>query len=101
MLAIYSSFSAITTQVKLYYIFMLLLGIGMMGVFLAQDLVPVLRLLGIHTDPHVFPDRHVGRQTACLCFNKILPLYDGRLSAHAAGDPLLWAQHCTPSLCRS
>jgi NADH-quinone oxidoreductase subunit M len=38
MLAVYSSFSAITTQVKLYYIFMLLLEIGMMGVFLAQDL---------------------------------------------------------------
>ncbi|MDX1415276.1 MAG: NADH-quinone oxidoreductase subunit M [Candidatus Promineifilaceae bacterium] len=37
-LAIYSSFSAITTQVKLYYIMMLLLQIGMMGVFLAQDL---------------------------------------------------------------
>ncbi len=38
MLAIYSSFSAITEQVKLYYIFMLLLTIGMLGVFLAQDL---------------------------------------------------------------
>ena len=38
MLAIYSSFNAITTQVKLYYIFMLLLEIGMLGVFLAQDL---------------------------------------------------------------
>lgn len=38
MLAIYSSFSAIKTQVSLYYIFMLLLEIGMLGVFLAQDL---------------------------------------------------------------
>ena len=57
-LAIYSSFSAITTQVKQYYIFMLLLEIGMMGVFLAQDLflfyifweftlVPMYFLIGI------------------------------------------------------
>jgi len=38
VLAVYSSFSAITTQVKLYYILMLLLQIGMMGVFVAQDL---------------------------------------------------------------
>lgn len=38
MLAIYSSFSAITEQVKLYYVFMLLLLVGMLGVFLAQDL---------------------------------------------------------------
>jgi NADH-quinone oxidoreductase subunit M len=58
MLAIYSSFSAITTQVKLYYIFMLLLEIGMLGVFLAQDLflfyvfweftlIPMYFLIGI------------------------------------------------------
>jgi len=58
MLAIYSSFSAITKQVKAYYIFMLLLEIGMMGVFLAQDLflfyvfweftlVPMYFLIGI------------------------------------------------------
>lgn len=38
MVAVYSSFSAITSQVKLYYIFMLLLTVGMLGVFLAQDL---------------------------------------------------------------
>jgi NADH-quinone oxidoreductase subunit M len=58
MLAIYSSFSAITKQVKAYYIFMLLLEVGMMGVFLAQDLflfyvfweftlVPMYFLIGI------------------------------------------------------
>ena len=38
MLAIISSWSAIKEQVRLYYIFMLLLSVGMMGVFLAQDL---------------------------------------------------------------
>ena len=37
-LAIISSWSAIQTQVKQYYIFMLLLMTGMIGVFLAQDL---------------------------------------------------------------
>ena len=37
-LAIISSWSAIKEQVRLYYILMLLLQIGMMGVFLAQDL---------------------------------------------------------------
>jgi NADH-quinone oxidoreductase subunit M len=58
MLAVYSSFSAITTQVKAYYIFMLLLEVGMMGVFLAQDLflfyifweftlIPMYFLIGI------------------------------------------------------
>lgn len=58
MLAIISSWSAIETQVKQYYIFMLLLQVGMMGVFLAQDmflfyifweftLVPMYFLIGI------------------------------------------------------
>ena len=57
-LAIYSSFGAITTQVKQYYVFMLLLETGMLGVFLAQDLflfyvfweftlVPMYFLIGI------------------------------------------------------
>ncbi|MFZ0547619.1 MAG: NADH-quinone oxidoreductase subunit M [Candidatus Promineifilaceae bacterium] len=37
-LAILSSWSAIGTQIKQYYVFMLLLETGMIGVFLAQDL---------------------------------------------------------------
>ncbi len=58
MLAVYASFNAITTQVTGYYIFMLLLEIGMLGVFLAQDLflfyvfweftlIPMYFLIGI------------------------------------------------------
>lgn len=58
LLAIISSWSAIETQVKQYYLFMLLLQVGMMGVFLAQDLflfyifweftlVPMYFLVGI------------------------------------------------------
>ncbi len=38
LLAIISSWSAIKEQVKLYYMFMLMMQIGMTGVFLAQDL---------------------------------------------------------------
>lgn len=58
LLAIASSWTPITSQIKLYYIFMLLLEMGMMGVFLAQDLflfyvfweftlVPMYFLIGI------------------------------------------------------
>ncbi|MCC6605021.1 MAG: NADH-quinone oxidoreductase subunit M [Anaerolineae bacterium] len=58
MLAIPSSWNAISTQVRQYYIFMLLLEVGMLGVFLAQDLflfyifweftlVPMYFLIGI------------------------------------------------------
>ena len=58
MLAIPSSWTAITTDLRNYYIFMLLLEVGMIGVFLAQDLflfyifweftlVPMYFLIGI------------------------------------------------------
>ncbi len=58
MLAIASSWTAITNQVKQYYVFMLLLETGMLGVFLAQDLflfyifweftlIPMYFLIGI------------------------------------------------------
>ena len=58
MLAIASTWNAIQTQVKQFYIFTLLLEMGMMGVFLAQDLflfyifweftlVPMYFLIGI------------------------------------------------------
>ena len=58
MLAIASTWNAIHTQVKQFYIFTLLLELGMMGVFLAQDLflfyifweftlVPMYFLIGI------------------------------------------------------
>jgi NADH-quinone oxidoreductase subunit M len=58
LIAIAASWSAIDTQVRAYYIFMLLLEVGMMGVFLAQDLflfyifweftlIPMYFLIGI------------------------------------------------------
>ncbi|MFQ5397995.1 MAG: NuoM family protein [Anaerolineae bacterium] len=58
LLSVGASWSAIQTQVKQYYIFMLLMELGMMGVFLAQDLflfyvfweftlVPMYFLIGI------------------------------------------------------
>jgi NADH-quinone oxidoreductase subunit M len=58
LLAIAGSWTAIETQLKQYYIFMLLLEMGMLGVFLAQDLflfyifweftlVPMYFLIGI------------------------------------------------------
>ncbi len=58
LLAVAASWTAIKTQVKQYYIFMLLMQLGMMGVFLAQDLflfyvfweftlIPMYFLIGI------------------------------------------------------
>lgn len=58
LLSVAASWTAIKTQIKQYYIFMLLMEVGMMGVFLAQDLfmfyvfweftlIPMYFLIGI------------------------------------------------------
>jgi NADH-quinone oxidoreductase subunit M len=58
VIAIMASWSAIDKQIKMYYMFMLMLEVGMMGVFLAQDLflfyifweftlIPMYFLIGI------------------------------------------------------
>ncbi len=62
ILAVASSFTAVTENLKQYYIFLLLLEMGMLGVFLAQDLflfyifweftlVPMYFLIGIWGGP--------------------------------------------------
>jgi NADH-quinone oxidoreductase subunit M len=62
VVAVASSFTAVTENLKQYYIFMLLLEMGMLGVFLAQDLflfyifweftlVPMYFLIGIWGGP--------------------------------------------------
>ena len=47
-----------------------------------------LHLLGIHPHPHVFPDRRLGRRTASVCVDQVLPVYHGRFDPHAAGHPV-------------
>ena len=48
-------------RVKEYMISFLVLEVGMLGVFLALDLVPLLRLLGDRARPDVPDHRHLGR----------------------------------------
>ncbi len=61
-IAVYSSFTAITHRVKEYYVFLLLLGTGMLGVFMSLDfilfyvfwevmLVPMYFLIGVWGGP--------------------------------------------------
>ena len=84
-ISILSTWTAVEDRVKDFMIFFLLLEIGMMGVFLAQDLflfyifweftlVPMYFLIGIWGGP---PD---------LCRDQVLPVYDGWFHPDAAGD---------------
>ena len=95
VLAFLSSWTAIDTREKEYYIFLLLLQTGMMGVFMAMDfflfyvfwevmLVPMYFLIGIWGGP-----------AQALCSHQVLSLHPGGLGADVARDPgaLLLQQH--------
>ena len=82
-----SSWSAITTRQKEYYVFLLLLQTGMLGVFVALDfflfyvfwevmLVPMYFLIGIW-----------GGAAQAVRRDQVLPLHAGRLGADAARHP--------------
>jgi NADH-quinone oxidoreductase subunit M len=60
-ISILSTWTAVEDRVKDFMMFFLLLEVGMVGVFLAQDLFLFLRLLGVHPGADVLPDRHLGR----------------------------------------
>ena len=49
--------------------------------------LPLLRLLGGDAGPDVPHHRHLGRAAPRLRGHEVLPLHDGRLSAHAGRDP--------------
>ena len=71
------SWTSITQRVKEFFIFLLALETGMIGVFASLDYA-VLRFLGSHVDPHVFPDRHLGSRAAGLCGSEVHAVHHGR-----------------------
>ncbi len=87
LIAIYSSFTAIAERQKEYYIFLLLLQTGMLGVFCSLDfvlfyvfwevmLVPMYFLIGVWGGPRQPLRRH-----------QVLPLHPGRFGADAGRYP--------------
>jgi NADH-quinone oxidoreductase subunit M len=88
-LCILASFS-ITDRVKSYMILFLLLETGMLGVFLALDLLVFFVFWEVGLGSHVLLDQPVGGQQPGLCFAKVYPVHHGRLSWAAAGYPDDW-----------
>ena len=60
------SWEAIEERPALFYGMLLLLEFGCLGVFCGPGHHPVLRLLRIHADSAVLPDRHLGQRAAPL-----------------------------------
>ena len=79
---------SITTRVKPYFIFLLVLETGMLGVFCALDLFLFYLFWEVTLDPDVLPDRDVGLRPPHLRRDEVLPLHAGRFSVDARGDPV-------------
>jgi hypothetical protein len=109
-ISILSTWTAVEDRVKDFMIFFLLLEVGMMGVFLAQDLflfyifweftlVPMYFLIGIWGGP-----RHLGRTTSYLRRHQVLPLHNGWLHFDAACHPVaryLWTDFLSAGIDRA
>ena len=85
-LAILCSWNSIQQNVKGFFLSLLVIETAMIGVFVSLDLVPLLRLLGAHADPHVFHDRHLGSRAANLRGGEIHFVHDVRLDSDARRD---------------
>ena len=86
-LALLSSWESIHSRVKAFAMFVLALEAAMIGVFIALDLFPVLRVLGRDAHPDVFPDWDLGIRQSRLRRHQIHALHDGRQRADARRHP--------------
>ena len=81
------SWEPIEARVKEYYIAMLLLMVGMLGVFVALDLFLFYVFWEIMPHPDVPGHRHLGRTAAHLRDDQVRALHPRRVAAHARRDP--------------
>ena len=77
IMSVVASWTEITERVGFFHFNLLWTLAGVIGVFLALDLLPFLLLLGIDAGPDVFPDRHLGPRAPGLCRDQILPVHPG------------------------
>ena len=94
-LALLSSWESVHKKTRAFCIFVLLLESAMIGRLRLARSLPLLRVLGRHAHPDVFPHRDLGLRPAHLRRRQVHSLHDGRQRADAAGDPRsgLAAQH--------
>jgi NADH-quinone oxidoreductase subunit M len=74
-LAVLASWS-VTNRAKEYFIFMLLLETGMVGVFVSLDLFLFYLFWEVMLVPYVLPDRRLGWRAAHLRRDEVRPVYD-------------------------
>ena len=87
VLAILGSWNSIKDRGLAFFISLLVLETGMLGVFVSHGPLPVLRVLGDPAHPHVLHHRPVGRSAPGLRGHQVLPVHLRRLGADAGGHP--------------
>ena len=85
VISILVSWAPIKSRVREFYIVLLLLQAGMMGVFVALDFFRLLHLLGSNARSDGPFDRHLGVVKQSIRSHQVLPLHPRRLSLDAGG----------------
>ena len=85
LISILVSWSPIQKREREYYIWLLVLETGMMGVFVSLDFFLFYIFWEVDAGPDGAPDRHLGQQQPGLRGGQVLPVYPGRLAADAGG----------------
>ena len=88
IVSVIASWSEITERVGFFHFNLMLTLAGVIGVFLALDLFPVLLLLGIDAGSYVFPDRRLGARAADLRGDQVLPVHPGKRVADVRRHPV-------------
>ena len=86
-IAVYSSFTAITERQKEYYVFLLLLQTGMLGVFCSLDFILFYVFWEVMLVPMYFLIGVWGGPRQALRGDQVLPLHPGRFGADAGRHP--------------
>ena len=87
-ISILSTWTAVKEKVKGFMSFFLLLEVGMLGVFLAQDMILFYVFWEFTLIPMYFLIGIWGGERQDLRSSEILPLYHGRIRPHAGCHPL-------------
>ena len=87
MIAILSSWSAIQTRTKEFYILLAASADRNAGRLHVPGFLPLLRFLGSHAGAHVFPNRRLGQRPPSLRRHQILFVHSRRFRADAARHP--------------
>jgi len=92
-ISILASWKSIEHRVKEFFVMLLMLEVGVVGVFLSLDLFLFFLFLGSDADSHGVPDRYLGPRAPRVRRREVCPLHHGGFDPDAGGNHLALQRH--------